>query len=222
MKHYMAVTHALRQPTAPVLDLGCGVGHDLTVLDALGVASIGVDPSTIMLDAAAARSSSPLVRARGQQLPFADGAFAGCRIERVLMHVDRPAAVVMEVVRCVQASGLLTIFEPDWSSLRVCGSPVPTEWVSVARHPSIGSSIGDLLRAAGCSVLDRVEERSWWTFSNFERITNLRRSLDRAVASGHASPSETQQWLAEQHRRAAAGNFHAEIAKIMWIASTPA
>lgn len=222
MKNYMAVAHALRRPAAPVLDLGCGAGHDLTVLEALGVAGVGVDPSSIMLDAARARSGSPLVRAAGERLPFADAAFAGCRIERVLMHVHDPAAVITEVVRCVRPCGLLTIFEPDWSSLTVGGSGVPTAWLSIARHPSIGSSVGDLLQAAACSVLDRVEERSWWSFGDFERITNLRQALDRAVASGHASRPAVQRWLAEQSRRAAAGDFQAEIAKILWVATTPA
>jgi len=128
MKHYMAVAHALRRPTArspaPVLDLGCGSGHDLAVLDAVGVPSVGVDPSAVMVGAAAERTRAPLVRATGTQLPFADGAFAGCWIERVLMHVEHPDAVVAEVVRCLRPGGLLTIFEPRLvqpAGLRITG-----------------------------------------------------------------------------------------------------
>jgi SAM-dependent methyltransferase len=192
MKQYMAVTHVLRQPSAPVLDLGCGAGHDLVVLEGLGVVCVGVDPSEVMLDAAPVRSSSPLARACGERLPFARGSFAGCWIERVLMHVDDPAAVIAEVARCVRPTGLLTVFEPDWSSLTVNGSLLPSEWVSVARHPAIGAAVGDLLAAANCSILDRVEERSWWTFDEFERITNLRQSLDRAVAMGSAPRQEVE------------------------------
>lgn len=222
MKHYMAVTHSLQRPSAPVLDLGCGAGHDLTVLASLGVGCVGVDPSSVMLDAASTRCGSPLARACGERLPFTDGSFAGCWIERVLMHVPDPQAVIMEVVRCVQPAGLLTIFEPDWSSLTVNGSQVPTEWVSIARHPAIGSSVGGLLAGANCSLLDRVEERSWWNFDDFNRITNLQQSLDRAVAAGSAPKREIQHWLDEQRRRAAADNFRAEIAKILWVANTPA
>jgi ubiquinone/menaquinone biosynthesis C-methylase UbiE len=161
------------------------------------------------------------MQACGERLPFADGVFAGCWIERVLMHVADPTAVISEVVRCMQPNGLLTIFEPDWSNLAVNRSSVPTEWVSIAKHPAIGSSVGGLLAAAGCSILDRVEERSWWTFSDFERITNLEQSLDRAVTSGKACRSEVQQWLAEQRRRASVDDFCAEIAKILWVATTP-
>jgi SAM-dependent methyltransferase len=220
MKHYMAVAQALKQPTAPVLDLGCGAGHDLTVLAAAGVDCVGVDPSRVMLETAAKRRAGVLVRGAGEHLPFADHVFAGCRIERVLMHVKDPSAVIDQVVRCVQPAGLLTICEPDWSTLTVNGSPVPTRWVSIARHPSIGGVIGDLLGASGCCVLDRVEERSWWEFSKFERITNIERSLHRAVSSGHASRRDAHEWLNEQRRRAAIGDFRAEIAKILWVATT--
>jgi ubiquinone/menaquinone biosynthesis C-methylase UbiE len=221
MKQYMAVTHWLRRPSAPVLDLGCGAGHDLAVLENLGVFCVGVDPSSVMLAATSTISSSPVVRGYGERLPFADRVFAGCWIERVLMHVADPAAVITEVVRCVQPQGLLTVFEPDWSSLVVNGSPVPTGWVTTARQPAIGAQLGELLSAANCSVVDRVEERSWWTFSDFERITNLNVSLDRAVASGHISAAEAQQWLADQRERAAAGDFRAEIAKSLWVATSP-
>jgi ubiquinone/menaquinone biosynthesis C-methylase UbiE len=221
MKHYMAVAHSLRQPSALVLDLGCGAGHDLTELADFGIACVGADPSSVMLNTASTRTDSPLVRAYGERLPFADSVFAGCWIERVLMHVADPTAVITEVVRCVQPGGLLTIFEPDWSSLAVNGTPVPTDWLSVARHPAIGPSVGGLLAAAGCSILDRVEERSWWTFRDFERITNLEQSLDRAVMGGRAQRSDVRQWLAEQRRRASVNDFRAEIAKILWVATTP-
>ena len=33
------------------------------------------------------------MRALGEALPFSDGVFGGCRIERVLMHVAEPAVV---------------------------------------------------------------------------------------------------------------------------------
>lgn len=222
MKHYMAVAHALRRPTAPVLDLGCGAGHDLAILEGAGVESLGVDPSRVMLEAAASRFVGPLVQAVGARLPFADHVFAGCRIERVLMHVADPAAVIDEVVRCVEPAGLLTAFEPDWSSLRVNGAPIPTRWVSIAKHPAIGGMLGDLLEARSCSIVDRVEERSWWDFAQFERITNIETSLNRAVLNGDVARRDVQQWLGEQRQRAASGDFRAEIAKVLWVATAPA
>lgn len=162
-----------------------------------------------------------MVQADGAMLPFADAAFAGCWIERVLMHVADPGVVLAEVIRCVQRGGLLTIFEPDWSSLTVCGDRVPVEWLSVARHPSIGASVGALVAAKGCSILDRVEERSWWSFEDFQRITKLRSSLDRAVVSGWVTRRGVERWLAELHDHAGRGAFTAEMTKILWVARTP-
>lgn len=137
------------------------------------------------------------------------------------MHVADPAVVVAEVVRCVEPGGLLTIFEPDWSSLTVNGSPVPTRWVSLARHPAVGGAVGELLREVGSSVVDRVEERSWWSAADFEQLTDIESSLDRAVANGHASGDEVRQWLEDVRRAAAAGDFTAEIAKVLWVATAP-
>lgn len=220
MRHYMAQTHARRDLSGPVLDIGCGIGRDLAAFAAAGVAAVGVDTSHRMLEAATNRVHVPLAGATGEQLPFADNVFAGCSIQRVLMHVERPAVVIGEAVRCVQATGVLTVFEPDWSTLTVNGSPVPTRWHSVARHPAIGGAVGDLLIAAGCVIHDRVEERSWWTFGEFERYTNLEPSLDRAVTAGIVTRSEVDTWLAEQ-RRLAADEPRVEMVKVLWVATTP-
>lgn len=221
MRHYMAQTHARRDVSRPVLDIGCGVGRDLAALNATGLAAVGVDASRRMLEATATRIHVPLAGASGEHLPFADDVFAGCSIQRVLMHVERPAAVIAEAVRCVEADGVLTIFEPDWSTLTVNGSPVPVRWHSVARHPSIGGAVGELLTRAGCLLRDRVEERSWWTFSEFARYTNLEASLDRAVTAGIVPRRKTEGWLTEQRQRAAAGEFRAEMVKVLWVATAP-
>lgn len=61
-----------------------------------------------------------------------------------------------------------------------------------------------------------------WDFSKFEWITNIERSLHRAVVNGHASRRDAHDWLDEQRQRAAVGDFRAEIAKILWVAKTPA
>ncbi len=98
----------------------------------------------------------------------------------------------------------------------------PAQWVTAAAHAEVGSAIGQLLASAGCTVLDRVEERSWWTYDDFLRLTNLERSLDRAVANGKASGAEADAWTAELRRREERGEFCAEIAKVLWVATTPA
>ena len=177
MKHYMAVAHSLRSGAGPVLNVGCGSGHDLVTLERFGVAGVGVDPSAVMVASCGWLTEAPVLRAVGEALPFRSGSFVGCWIERVLMHVADPRAVLAEAVRCVAPGGLVTVFEPDWSSLSVEGSPV-AGWSPPARQPAIGREVGRLLESLGCYVRDRVEERSWWTKEDFRAI------IKRPTASG--------------------------------------
>jgi SAM-dependent methyltransferase len=225
MKQYTAAAHALRRPDGPILDLGCGGGHDLTHLAGFGLRAVGVDPSTVMLDAAGGRAREagmPLVRAAGERLPFGDGAFAGCRIERVLMHVEDPAAVLAEALRCVRPGGLLTVFEPDWTRFEIASDlwqDVAGSLVSV-RHPGIGAQLWELVEAAGADVLDQVEELSvWHSLDILERVSGFPRNVERAVAAGRLEPELATRWVAEQRERQAAGTFRASIPKILVVAT---
>lgn len=227
MKHYMAVAHAKRRPTAPVLDVGCGAGHDLAMLRRVGVPSVGVDASAVMLRAGrerAAAAAAPLVQSAGESLPFRDGAFGGARIERVLMHVTDPSAVIAEAVRCVAPGGLVTAFEPDWSSFEVVSDVLPhrAAWITVARHPDMGARLWELLEQHGCVVLDRVEERSVWSsLAAVNRVLGFPDCVGRAVARGLLTNDDADAWTTEQRRRDASGTFRATIKKILIVARTP-
>src|SRR4051812_26460452 len=74
MKHYATAAHAMRAPNGFVLDVGCGVGHDLGLLTAAGLQPVGVDPSSVLLAVARERGggSYPLFQAKGEALPFRD------------------------------------------------------------------------------------------------------------------------------------------------------
>lgn len=217
MKHYLAVAHRLHSGSGWILDVGCGAGHDISVLAHHGITRVvGVDPSRVMLEASRERAACPLARAEGERLPFRERSFVGCWIERVLMHVRDPMAVLLEVVRCVEPQGVITVFEPDWSSLTVNGWRVPTAWTTLARQPSVGSEVGAMLRELGCHVLDRVEERSWWTFPQFESITN--RALTRAGGTGGSAVGD---WITQVRASAERGEFEAEMVKVAWIATAP-
>ena len=221
MKHYMAVAqlrHVAGSRAGWVLDIGCGAGHDIAALAHHGIDNVvGVDLSMVMVETARARSDTPVARATGTRLPFRDRSFAGCWIERVLMHVDDPETVLAEAVRCLTPGGVMTIFEPDWSSLTVNGWRVPASWATAARHPAIGSEVGSMLQRLGCFVCDRVEERSFWTFAQFDALL-VNGALSRAAVK---SDPAVQLWLEDVRASAARGSFHAELVKVAWIATTP-
>lgn len=107
------------KPGSVLLDVGCGTGHDTRALaaaaDGDGVA-IGVDASAVMLKSAKTRGGSYL-QADARSLPYADDAFDGVRIDRVLQHVAGPEQAVHELVRVTRSDGRIVAIDPDQETL---------------------------------------------------------------------------------------------------------
>jgi SAM-dependent methyltransferase len=225
MKHYALAAHALRRPVGPILDVGCGAGHDLELFASHGLSAVGVDPSAVMAAAAKTRTAqwgTRVVRAAGEALPFARDAFAGCRIERVLMHVDDPRAVLAETLRCVRPGGLATVLETDWTRLTVASNVLPhsAAWLSGVKHPDAGARLWDLLEDADCDVLDRIEELSVWrSVARLEFAAGFPGAVDRAVAAGRVDGDRAARWVTEQRARGASGTFRATLPKVQLIAT---
>lgn len=105
------------RPGCRWLDLGCGPGTNLTMLDALRPSlTVGLDLSPIGLDfARQCVASASLVRADlNQCLPFDDAVFDLVTIFNVLYHSWMPSedAVLGEVFRVLRPGGLLLLTEP--------------------------------------------------------------------------------------------------------------
>jgi hypothetical protein len=140
-----------------------------------------------------------------------NGAFAGCWIERVLLQVDDPAVVVGSAVRCIRPGGVFAVFEPDWSSLTTTTDPMSDGWSPPARHPSVGATAGELLVGAGCTIHNRVEERSWWMLEATVRHAGLDRSTDAAI----------RRWVVDRSEQTDVDEFRAEMVKVLWVATSP-
>jgi SAM-dependent methyltransferase len=226
MKHYVAAAAHRAIGGGLVLDVGCGAGHDLALLTDAGVGPVGVDPSASMLSAAQERlGPSPmplrLVQAQGERLPFRAGAFDGCRIERVLMHVDEPERVLSEIARIVRVGGFLAAFEPDWRALRFGASDpddqvVATSVVNVC-HPDIGRRLQQMAEAHGFLTLDRVSEVSFgWRIADIPLPLEV--VLDRAVHSGRIEPTIASRWFDRQVALDRSGRFQASWTKVLLVA----
>jgi SAM-dependent methyltransferase len=105
------------KPGCRWLDIGCGPGTNLRMLDALHPSlTVGLDLSPVGLDFA--RQGAPaarLVRADlNKALPFADATFDLVTIFNVLYHRWMPSedAVLSEVFRVLRPNGLLLLTEP--------------------------------------------------------------------------------------------------------------
>jgi SAM-dependent methyltransferase len=222
MKAYVAALATHYAHSEPVLDLGCGVGHDLARLAGAGARPVGVDISAQALSRARV-FGFPVVIGDGSRLPFANGAFAGCRVERVLQHVTDPAVVLDEVVRVTRPSGFIAVFEPDHTSFRVDSDLVPDgtlpgRFVSV-RHPGIGAQVADLLRARGCVVVDVITETSFG-YRLDALPFDAAKLTQRGVDTGALDPGLRAAWLDEQQVRVQDGRFQALWSKILTVART--
>lgn len=222
MKAYVAATAVRHAFGQPVLDLGCGVGHDLARLANVGASPVGLDISAAAL-ARAQVLGHPVVQGDGARLPFRTGVFAGCRVERVLQHVREPGDVVAEIARVVRPGGLVAIFEPDHTTFRVESNVMPDgmplgRFLTV-RHPSIGAQAADLLRLHGCSVVDIVTEKSF-AYRRAALPFNAVVLTQQGVDAGVLTPELRVAWLEEQQERERAGTFRASWSKVLTVART--
>jgi SAM-dependent methyltransferase len=121
IRAYKRHTYALLEGHSPVVDVGCGPGLDLVELGA----TIGLDASKMMCIAARARGS--VVRSTASALPFADERFGGVRADRVLQHLDDPAACLSEMVRVCRPGGRVVVADPDQGTLSITVPGIPQD-----------------------------------------------------------------------------------------------
>lgn len=109
-QHYAAyvsellAVRAMLPLTGRGLEIGVGTGR---FAGPLGVA-FGVDPVAEVLEYACARGVSA-VRATGEELPFADGAFEYVMMVTTICFLADPAAVLHEAVRVLRPHGSIVI-----------------------------------------------------------------------------------------------------------------
>ncbi len=98
----------------PTLDVGCGDGNFSTLAFPGRTLAAGIDPWWGPLQKAARTGKySALVRAMGDQLPFADGAFASAFSNSVLEHIPDLPPVLREVNRVLRPGARFVITTPS-------------------------------------------------------------------------------------------------------------
>src|SRR5215203_2848703 len=113
-----------------LLELGCGAGnysHDVFPLVGVGGRFVGLDQSQAFIDVARKRAKEfgmPIEYVVGdvQAIPFPEGTFDGCRVERVLQYVDDPRVAISEMMRVTKPGGRIVASEADWDNT-VCDLP---------------------------------------------------------------------------------------------------
>ena len=140
-------------PRAKLLDIGCGTGHFARALASQARTVVGCDPAGAML--ARARERVPVVRAAGEHLPFADGAFDAACVVAVLDFAEDPVAVLREARRVARRVVVVALARTSWLAARrrlagLRGHPI----FSRARYWSRRRILG-FARAAGAEPEDQ-------------------------------------------------------------------
>jgi SAM-dependent methyltransferase len=97
-------------PGARILDVGCGTGAAVDYLRRQGLAAIGIDFSEVLLEKGSRTyGTTPLVRARAEQLPMGDGCAGAVLCECVLSLCGDPVQVLKEMRRVLKKGGYLVL-----------------------------------------------------------------------------------------------------------------
>jgi ubiquinone/menaquinone biosynthesis C-methylase UbiE len=210
------------RPGCRVLDAGCGLGDDVfRMAERVQPRGrvVGVDSSKVLLQKAASdarKSRLPVEFHHGdlKALPFPDGAFSRCRVDRVLQHVPEPARAVQEMVRVLEPGGLMLAYDNDWETFSIASddrqtaSILEAAWGDSFTNPGIGRQLQDHFANAGLADIGIHPSTSVITdFETADRVYNLRETTRRAVASGAFPQDEGRGWIRRLIEQAAAGCF---------------
>lgn len=122
-----------------VLDIGCGVGHFLSVYaQAVG---LDINPHCIRY---CREQGFEVIGGDASSLPFVTASFDGILLSHVLEHMEDPSVTLSEAVRVLKGGGILYIRVPTTT-----GYLIDRTHKSYLTYPSIR----DMLRRVGCSVI---------------------------------------------------------------------
>jgi SAM-dependent methyltransferase len=228
---------ALR-PGEIVVDVGAGTGQmavEMAGRVAPGGRVFAVDPAPLLLDRARETARAAGVGhvvdcrvADGRDMPFGPAAFDAAFAHWVLLHVDRPEAVVAEMRRVTRRGGRIMAVEIDWETIAVHpGGRDLTRRIlhhSADRHLDawMGRRLVDLFRRAGLRdiVVEPVVDvdtgegdRAWLDFLH-ERAAIARSAnvIDAADAGA---------WVAALDAAFADGSFFFSLTQFAVLARIP-
>lgn len=199
------------RPGDTALDVGCGPGTDLPALAGRvgeGGAVIGVDRDPAMAARARQRTaglaSVEIREGDAHALPVEPDSVDRAKVDRVLMHVDDPSAVLARLRRVTRAGARVGLVEPDWDTLVVDAPDLDTSraftrytTAEVVRHATIGRRLGRLAEEAGFAVTDvSAISPVFRDAEDADHTLGLGRNMQQAIADGHIDGDRGRAWFA--------------------------
>jgi ubiquinone/menaquinone biosynthesis C-methylase UbiE len=149
------------------------------------------------------------------QVGLPEGSFDLCRTERVLRYVDRPAAVLAQMVRLTRPGGSVVAFDFDSDQTVVDASDpalvrrIAAVLDAAVPHPWIGRQLFRLFQRAGLRDVRIVPHalcfRGAAGFAVYQRLNQG--IIDRDVYVGQVSASEAAAWWAALKQAAETETF---------------
>ena len=198
------------QSDQTALDVGCGPGTDLpTLAERVGVSGtvIGLDRDPAMLSEARRRTSDlPAVQIRegdAHALPLEPSTVDRAKIDRVLMHVAEPAAVLEQLHLVTRPGARIGLVEPDWDTLVVDAEDIDTSRTftryttsEVVRHATIGRSLARFAEQTGFAIETvRTTTPVFLDFQDADHTLGLGRNMQQAIQDGHIDPARGRRWF---------------------------
>jgi SAM-dependent methyltransferase len=226
------------RPGAVLLDVGCGTGEDVRTLArrvAPGGRAIGVDASARMVAEARRRAAeagegtAEFIRSDVRSLALPDAAVDGCRTERLLQHIDEPAAAIAEMARVVRPGGRVVAAEPDWGTLVIdAGDPAAAAEVAAAagrrlRSGLVGRSLRRLFAEAGLAEVTAVARTLVVTDrARADMLFDLPGGARQAVVDGSLAADRASAWLDELASAEAEGTLLVAMTAFMAVGTRAA
>ena len=199
-------------PGQVVADLGCGMGCDTLMLARRvapgGGRAIGLDRSRAMLAHARGRrdiASLPVEFLEGDvlRLPFETESLDACWMERLLLHVQDPSAVLAEVRRVLRPGGQAVLHELEYRGMpyEVPDGEMDDRLRDAFRYdppePSLNSALLSTAGAAGFTALEIHPEPTRSEGLDFATAASrLQKALSGLVESGEATDEVAEAWWA--------------------------
>jgi len=98
------------------LDVGCGTGENFALLSSYG-RFLGMEVTGELFGEGMERPPRPVMIARGEALPFADGSLGICTFFDVLEHIEAEDEFLREVRRVLRPGGFVVLSVPAYPFL---------------------------------------------------------------------------------------------------------
>ena len=202
-----------------ILDVGCGVGHQVRRLAQLVGGTgrvVGVDISETLIAEARSRATGlnlPVEYQVGKAYPldFPDQTFNGCWSERVFMYLEDPQKALAEMIRVVRPGGRIVVQDLDIDS---CIIDAPDRAVTRRLVHSFGDSMPNgrmgrqlpaIFKESGLADITVVPHLYRMPYDFHQMVFGG--IVEKAQEAGLVSEAEATNWWNDLERANNAGHF---------------